>query len=213
VTFAEAAAVAGRVLLVPRSRIHEDDGNPRKTFDEASVRELADSIAAGGLHQPVTLRLRPAGGYWLVLGARRLRACALLGWERVPAIVRDGMTDDEAATARLVENLQRVDVPPAQEGRAFAALLAPPHHRTAQQVADAVGKSATYVRTRAALADLAEPYAAAADAGTLSVAAALHLAASRPSSKRRCAGGCSSAGGKAARTASSCARPRPSPRK
>src|ERR1041384_2369212 len=90
----------------PMGAIAPNPFQPRRSFDETQLKELADSIAASGLLQPVIVRARPEGRYELIAGERRWRAAQRLGWSRIPAVVRD--VDDRALlTLALIENLQR----------------------------------------------------------------------------------------------------------
>ena len=111
---------------------------PRKRFDDDSLRELADSIKASGILQPVLVRKKGPGDYQLVAGERRLRAAHLAGLTKVPAIVRD-YTDTEMMELALIENIQREDLNPIDEARAYHALI----ERvglTHDQVSERVGK-------------------------------------------------------------------------
>lgn len=98
-----------------------DDHNPRKSFDETTLRRLGDSIAANGLTSPLLVRPRKKGGYELIAGERRLRACKLIKRADVPALVRD---DDNARSLALIENVMREDLNPLEEARAYAELIA-----------------------------------------------------------------------------------------
>lgn len=93
--------------------------NDRKTFGEVELQELADSIATHGLAQPPTLR-KVGERFEIVAGERRFRAMSLLGWSEVPAIVRD-MDDETASAVMLAENVQRADLDPIEESRAYAS--------------------------------------------------------------------------------------------
>ncbi len=116
---------------------------PRRVFNEADLAELEASIRASGLLQPITVRARPAGGWELVTGERRLRAAGRLGWTEIPAIVRD--FDDRAMlTLALVENLQRADLNALEEAEGYQRLIEE-FELTQQQVADAVGKDRTTI--------------------------------------------------------------------
>jgi ParB family chromosome partitioning protein len=111
---------------------------PRKRFDDDSLRELADSIKASGILQPVIVRKLGVGDYQLVAGERRLRAAHLAGLSKVPAIVRD-YNDTEMMELALIENIQREDLNPIDEARAYHALI----ERvglTHDQVSERVGK-------------------------------------------------------------------------
>ncbi len=96
--------------------------NDRQTFSEDSLRELADSIEAHGLAQPPTVRRSPAGRYEIVAGERRVRAMRMLGWSEVPAFVRD-MDDATASAIMLAENVQRADLDPLEEARAYRSRM------------------------------------------------------------------------------------------
>jgi ParB family chromosome partitioning protein len=116
---------------------------PRRTFTEPQLAELEASIRASGLLQPIVVRKRPAGGWELVAGERRLRAATRIGWSEIPAVVRD--FDDRAMlTLALVENLQRADLNPMEEAEGYQRLL-DEFGLTQQQVADVVGKDRTTV--------------------------------------------------------------------
>lgn len=120
----------------------------RRTASEAGLAELAESIRAQGLLQP--LLARPATGqdgmYELVFGHRRLQAAALAGLDEVPVMVA-AMSDEQARLAQIAENLEREDVHPIEEGEGFAALIAE-HGHTREQIAQAYGKSLSYVTGR-----------------------------------------------------------------
>lgn len=147
--------------------------NPRQTFDEAELAELARSIAESGLLQPITVRPREIG-FEVVAGERRLRAYALLGLPTIPAIVRV-MTDAEAEIAQVIENLQRADVSPLEEGEGYARLLAP-GTLTVASLAQRVGRDVRYVRGRLALATLTEDAKGHVRSGVLPYGHALAIA-------------------------------------
>jgi len=105
------------------SEIHRDPQQPRKVFDEEKIRELADSIAEFGVLSPLLVRERREGGYLLIAGERRFRACTLAGLERVPVVLE--VLDREKAdvlSMQLVENLQREDLNSVERAEAIAAL-------------------------------------------------------------------------------------------
>lgn len=124
---------------------------PRQHFDDESLQELADSISAQGLIQPVLLRRR-GGGYELIAGERRWRAAQLIGLEKIPAIVRE-MGDSAVAAVSLIENIQREDLNPLEEARALHRLKTE-FEMTHQDVADSVGRSRTAVTNLIRLLDL-----------------------------------------------------------
>jgi ParB family chromosome partitioning protein len=117
---------------------------PRQDVDPAALEELKASIRQAGLLQPIVVRPTPnGGGYELIAGERRLRACQALGWERIPAVKRE-VDDRTALTLALIENLQRDDLSPVDEARGYERLLA--EFSLAQQdVADAVGRDRSTV--------------------------------------------------------------------
>ena len=124
---------------VSLEEIHPGRHQPRRSFHEESLAELAQSIRAQGLMQPVLLRPRPQGGYELVAGERRWRAAGLAGLRSVPALIKE-VTDQQASVMALIENIQREDLKPLDEAGALQRL----HDEfglTHQEVADAVGKS------------------------------------------------------------------------
>lgn len=119
--------------------IEPNRDQPRKTFDEEALRELADSIAAHGVIQPLLVRPISDGGYQLIAGERRWRASRLAGLTEVPVVIRE-MTDSEAMELALIENLQREDLNPIEEAEGYK-LLMDTYSLTQEQAAERVGKS------------------------------------------------------------------------
>jgi ParB family chromosome partitioning protein len=115
---------------------------PRRDFDENELAELQASLKSSGLLQPITVR-PAAGGYELISGERRLRAATRLGWEEIPAIVRD-VDDRTLLTLALVENLQRADLNAVEEARGYRR-LAEEFGFTHAQIAEAMGKDRTSI--------------------------------------------------------------------
>lgn len=110
-----------RVVELPLDRITPNRAQPRKAFDEGSLRSLADSIEKNGLLCPISVR-KAENGYELIAGERRMLAFRLLGRETIPAIVRRA-DDEDSAVLALVENLQRRDLTFFEEALALRALL------------------------------------------------------------------------------------------
>ena len=144
---------AGSVSQVPLDTITRGIYQPRVHFDETALQELADSISAQGLIQPVLLRKR-GGGYELIAGERRWRAAKLAGLDEIPAIVRE-MDDNAVAAVTLIENIQREDLNPLEEARALQRLK-DEFKMTHQAVADAVGRSRAAVTNLMRLLELDE---------------------------------------------------------
>ncbi|MFN4239031.1 MAG: ParB/RepB/Spo0J family partition protein [Erythrobacter cryptus] len=119
---AGAAMPSSPLRMLPLASIRPLPGNPRKHFDEAALEELAASIAARGVIQPIIVRPHPDGeGYQLVAGERRWRAAQKARLHEIPALVRD-LSDREVMALALIENLQREDLNPVEEARAYHRL-------------------------------------------------------------------------------------------
>jgi ParB/RepB/Spo0J family partition protein len=128
--------------------------NDRTSFDSVALQQLADSIAASGLAQPITMRPIAGGLYQIVAGERRFRATQLLGWETVPAMVRE-MSDEQAADIMFCENIHRVDLNPMDEARAYSKRMQQFGWSTAE-VACRAKVTAQRVRSRLTLLELIE---------------------------------------------------------
>jgi ParB family chromosome partitioning protein len=107
---------------IPVALIEPNPRQPRTNFDDQDLEELAESVRARGVLQPVLIRPLPGGRYELVAGERRLRAARLAGLDRVPALVRS-TEDDERLELALIENMARQDLNPVDAARACAALV------------------------------------------------------------------------------------------
>lgn len=121
------------------SEIEPNRDQPRKEFDEAALRELADSIEKHGLLQPLVVRTMPDGSYQLVAGERRWRASRMAGLTEVPVIIRQ-IDDGEAMEIAMIENLQREDLNPIEEAAGYKYLM-DNFGLTQEQVAETCGKS------------------------------------------------------------------------
>lgn len=132
--------VEGEVARLPLDSVGPNPFQPRREFKEEEIRELAASISANGLLQPVLVRSAPEPEHWeLVAGERRLRAVTRLGWSDVPAIVRD-VDDETMLVLALVENLQRRNLGALEEAEGYKVLVEK-FKRTQEDIALAVGKS------------------------------------------------------------------------
>ncbi len=125
--------------VLPVSEIEPNRSQPRRDFDEESLRELADSIAAHGVLQPLLVRPLAEGGYQLVAGERRWRASRMAGLFEVPVIVRE-MTDSEMMQIAMIENLQRENLNPVEEAMGYRMLIEE-YHLTQEEISKSVGKS------------------------------------------------------------------------
>ena len=116
------AAGRDEIEDVPLSLVSPNPFQPRRVFDEAELEELANSVKAKGVLQPILVRKLGDGGYELIVGERRWRAAKLAGLKKIPAIVRPA-TDAEAMEMALIENLQRKDLNPMEAARAYQRLM------------------------------------------------------------------------------------------
>ena len=174
----EEAEREGSLVELPIKDIRPNPFQPRKTVDPAALEELVSSIKQAGLLQPIVVRRAKgasAGGYELIAGERRLRACQQLGWERIPAVQREA-DDRTLLTLALIENLQRDDLSPVDEARGYERLIA--EFKLAQQdVADAVGRDRSTVANALRLLKLPELVLQMLHEGQLSVGHARALLA------------------------------------
>jgi ParB family chromosome partitioning protein len=139
-TGAVAVREAGvRVVEVALDRIRPNPTQPRVTFGEEGIAELAASIKAQGVLQPVTLK-RSGDGYHVVIGERRVRAARQAGLLTIPAVVREDVDNRQMLELALVENIQREDLPALELAEAYR-LLQDEHGLTQQEIAARVGKS------------------------------------------------------------------------
>lgn len=128
---------------------------PRTRMDEGSLYELAESIKAQGVMQPILVRPVGEGRYEIIAGERRTRAAKLAGLDDVPVLVKD-VPDEAAAAMALIENIQREDLNPLEEAQGIARLVNE-FHLTHEQAAQAVGRSRSAASNLLRLLNLAEP--------------------------------------------------------
>ena len=136
---AESRAPGNLVLQIPLEQIDRNPHQTRYEFDPELLEELANSIKANGVMQPVVVRPGEDGRYTLILGERRCRASKLAGKETIPAIVRR-VSEQQAAEMTIIENLQREDLNPLEQAQGFAK-LSQQFQMTQQQIGDRVGLS------------------------------------------------------------------------
>ena len=168
-----------QIVLIETIQIVSSPLNPRKVVDQNSIIELAESIKSIGLLQPVTIRPKiidnsmPENNvYELVLGSRRLAATRLNGEEHILAIIKD-MNDDEVLEAMIIENLQRKDIEPLDEAKAFNELLL--KGISYVDIAAKVGKSPEFVKLRIKLNYLIPEFQTMLTDNKLSLSAAFEL--------------------------------------
>ncbi len=150
---------------LPLDDVHPNPRQPRRRFDHESTAALAESVRAQGLVQPVVVRSRPAGGFELIAGERRLRAAREAGLETIPALVRE-TGDRDALLLGLVENVAREQLTPVEEARAYA-LLIDEFDLALGEIAERVGRSKPSVSNRMRLLDLPEDVLAMLERGEL----------------------------------------------
>jgi ParB family chromosome partitioning protein len=134
------------------AKISPNPFQPRKVFESAALKELADSIKEHGVIQPLVVTLTPVG-YELVVGERRFRAAQLAGLEKVPAIIKEAMVDQTKLEVALIENIQRQELNPIEEAQAYERLMKT-FNLTQDQVAKKVGKSRPAVANTVRLLNL-----------------------------------------------------------
>ncbi|MET9318849.1 ParB/RepB/Spo0J family partition protein [Streptomyces sp. NPDC003038] len=169
------------------AQIHRNEGQPREHFDEAELKELADSINEHGLLQPIVVRKREKGGYEIVAGERRFRAHEIAGKITIDARIitgNDGEAIDDAAAFEkaMVENINRADMLPLEEAKGFKKLVdmqgSDVELKDAVQiVAKKVSKTVQYINARLALLGLRPEVAAAVNLGHIGTQAAVQIAA------------------------------------
>lgn len=152
------------VQQVPLAQLRASPFQPRLTMDEAAIAELSASIAAKGVLQPILVRPVDSG-YEIVAGERRFRAARQAGLVTIPAVVRE-LTDQETLEIAIIENLQREDLNPMEEARAYKQLL--DFGLTQEKVAEAVSKSRSAIANTLRLLALPEDAQTALERGAIS---------------------------------------------
>lgn len=176
--FEDAAPVfesGAKVDTLPLREIEPDPEQPRKTFDEETLGELAASIAEHGLLQPIAVRPRPRGGYSIVAGERRWRACRMAGLNDVPVVIKE-VSDEQAMELALVENLQREDLDPVEEAMGYRQLM-DKCGLTQEQAAEKLGKKRSSLANSLRLLNLPAPVLEQLRLGALSMGHAKPLLA------------------------------------
>ncbi|MQS52636.1 ParB/RepB/Spo0J family partition protein [Lactobacillus salsicarnum] len=142
----------GKVIRVGLDRIIPNRYQPRTEFDERSITELSQTISEHGLLQPMVVRSFQDGKYEIIAGERRYRALKKLNWTKVPVIVKE-LDDEETASMALIENVQREDLNPIEEARAYRKVL-DSENITQLELASRISKSQSYVANKLRLLSL-----------------------------------------------------------
>lgn len=148
------------------SQIEPNRSQPRRSFDEEALGELAESIREHGVLQPILVRPQIYGGYQIVAGERRYRASRMAGLSEIPAIVRE-LSDSETMQIALIENLQRRDLSPLEEAKGYKTLM-DEYNFSQEEVARTVGKSRPAVANTLRLLSLPEDVKPLLEDGSLS---------------------------------------------
>jgi ParB family chromosome partitioning protein len=156
----------GEQRLVSIDQLHPSGLNPRKNFDTIELVDLANSLRAKGLVQPIIARPDPQGGYEIVAGERRWRAAQKASLHTVPVIVRD-LSDQEVAEFAVIENVQRQDLNPIEEASGYHELIERFGY-TQEDVADTIGKSRSHLTNTLRLLKLPAGVQALVRSGKLS---------------------------------------------
>ena len=158
---------SGSAVTLPLREIEPNRDQPRKSFDENALAQLADSIRQHGVLQPLVVRpIAGGGGYQLVAGERRWRASRMAGLSEVPVVIKE-LTDEQVVAIALIENLQREDLNPVEEAEGYKTLMEG-YHLTQDDVAQRVGKSRPVVANALRLLTLPEQTLAMVKDGRLS---------------------------------------------
>lgn len=139
-------------VMLKITEIEPNKNQPRFNFKSESLKELANSIAAHGLIQPIVVKPTTSGGYKIIAGERRWRACQMAGVSEVPVIIKD-IDDSEIMELALVENLQREDLSAIEEAKGYKTLMET-YELTQEEVSKTVGKSRSYVANTMRLLNL-----------------------------------------------------------
>ena len=178
-TFKTPLATATAETDLDITTIHPSTDNHRKTFNDASLQELAESIREVGILQAIAVRPRTEGGYEIIYGERRYRASLLAGAKTIKATIYNNVTDDEAEDMSLSENLQREQVRPTEEAKAFKRLLEKGRYDMYSLTAR-FGRSEKYIYTRLKLNELYAPIGELLDNETITVSVAEEISTYEP---------------------------------
>ena len=178
-TFKTPLATATAETDLDITTVHPSADNHRKTFNDASLQELAESIREVGVLQAIAVRPHTAGGYEIIYGERRYRASLLAGAKTIKATIYKNITDDEAEDMSLSENLQREQVRPTEEAKAFKRLLEKGRYDMYSLVSR-FGRSEKYIYTRLKLNELYQPIGEMLDNETITISVAEEISTYEP---------------------------------
>lgn len=158
--------------MISITDIQKNPYQPRKEFDREKLNELAQSIKENGIIQPIIVRQSPVIGYEILAGERRYRASLLAGLTSIPAVVKQ-LSDQEMMVQSIIENLQRENLNPIEEARAYESLVEKGF--THAEIADKMGRSRPYISNSIRLLSLPEQILSEVENGKLSQAHARSL--------------------------------------
>ena len=158
--------------MISITDIQKNPYQPRKEFDKEKLDELAQSIKENGVIQPIIVRQSPVIGYEILAGERRYRASLLAGLRSIPAVVKQ-LSDQEMMVQSIIENLQRENLNPIEEARAYESLVEKGF--THAEIANKMGKSRPYISNSIRLLSLPEQILSEVENGKLSQAHARSL--------------------------------------
>ena len=158
--------------MISITDIQKNPYQPRKEFDGEKLHELAQSIKENGVIQPIIVRQSPVIGYEILAGERRYRASLLAGLTSIPAVIKQ-LSDQEMMVQSIIENLQRENLNPIEEARAYESLVEKGF--THAEIADKMGKSRPYISNSIRLLSLPEHILSEVENGKLSQAHARSL--------------------------------------
>ncbi|WP_027086767.1 ParB/RepB/Spo0J family partition protein [Cohnella panacarvi] len=171
-----------KVVEIPLAQLRANPYQPRKTFDEEAIKELAESIREHGVIQPIVVR-QALRGYEIIAGERRFRASQLLGNPTIPAVVRT-YNDQQVMEIALIENVQREDLNAIEVAIAYQAIMNQ-FNLTQEELSLKVGKSRSHIANFLRLLTLPEEIKDHVSRGTLSMGHARALAGVKEDAKRR----------------------------
>ena len=167
-------AEEGGITTVSISLVEPNKNQPRTKFDDEKIAELTQSIKQNGILQPILVTPLDNGGYRIVAGERRWRAARGAGLKEIPVYIRK-LDDKQVMQLALIENVQRQDLSPIEEARAYRQLM-DEYKMTQQEVSEAVGKSRSVIANSLRLLTLCEPVVELLEKGELTVGHAKMLA-------------------------------------